>query len=114
MIAALAVKYPSVIAFLSSSFSKFLCFIFAILIPKFVFRDYDELHVNIKSPKPDKPKRVSFFDLKNLANREISTNERVIRALLAFSPKFKPSEIPAAIAYIFSVSYTHLTLPTKA
>ena len=79
-------------AFLSSSFSKFLCFIFAILIPKLVFRDFEELHVNIKSPKPDKPKIVSCFDLKNIANLEISTKERVISALLAFSPKFNPSE----------------------
>ena len=41
-------------------------FIFAILIPKFVFRDFEDLHVNIKSPKPDKPKIVSFFDLRIL------------------------------------------------
>ena len=85
-------------AFLSSSFSKFLCLIFAILIPKLVFRDLEELHVNIKSPNPDKPKIVSCFDLKNIANLDISTKERVISALLAFSPKFNPSEIPAAIA----------------
>ena len=65
------------------------------------FLDFNELHVSIKSPIPDNPKIVSFFALKKLANLTNSTKDLVIRALLAFSPKFNPSDIPAAIAYIF-------------
>ena len=66
--------------------------------PNFVFLDFNELHVNIKSPKPDKPKIVSFFAPIDSPNLVISTKDLVINALFAFSPKFNPRVIPAAIA----------------
>ena len=66
--------------------------------PNFVFLDFNELQVSIKSPKPDKPKIVSFFAPIASPNLLISTNDLVINALFAFSPKFNPKVIPAAIA----------------
>ena len=52
----------------------------------------------MRSPSPDKPNNVFLSALNFFAYRAISAKDLEMSALLAFSPKFKPSAMPAAIA----------------
>jgi len=60
-----------------------------------------EFAVRNKSPAPATSKKVSFLAPKNSPNLAISTKPLLINAALAFSPRFNPSQIPAAIAITF-------------
>ena len=95
---ALVVKYPSVVSSNFKCSSILICCWLAIKLPKVVLRDFKELHVSTKSPRPDNQNRVSGFAFKTLPMREISTYALAIKALLAFSPRFRPIVMPAAIA----------------
>lgn len=59
------------------------------------------VHVSTMSPTPDRPAIVRGLPPEATARRVISSRPRVIKAARALQPKFRPSEMPQAIASTF-------------
>ena len=69
--------------------------------PNLKLRDFLLVQLSKKSPKPDKPDKVSALPPSAVASRAVSANPRVTIAARVFSPKPCPDAIPHAIAIIF-------------
>src|SRR5216684_541408 len=70
-------------------------------IPSEKFRDCRLEQVRIRSPRPERPVRVSGLAPKALPKRTSSAKPRVVRAAAALAPSRRPSTMPAAIASTF-------------
>jgi len=90
-----AVATPSTVVFLWKVFPQ------PRDIPKTKLRDFSELQVRLRSPKPDRPDSVFSLAPCALAKATISEKPRVISAALALSPCLAPIATPHAIAIIF-------------
>src|SRR6266568_424442 len=69
--------------------------------PSEKFRDCRLEQVRIRSPRPERPVRVSGLAPKALPKRTSSAKPRVVRAAAALGPSRRPSTMPAAIASTF-------------
>ena len=69
--------------------------------PTVRLRDRLPVAVSTRSPKPDRPMNVSARAPRATPRRVISAKPRVISAARAFSPRFRPSAMPVAMASTF-------------